>query len=141
MSREPMSSAGRGACLFLSLLVLFLSYKPATALLHLAGAAKNPTEGRRPGQESEIDARENLPRPAKKQQTETRGRLVQKVQKSRTVSPDEKALLKLVLLGLHPGNPAPASERPSKVVGEFAKPEYLRLFLTAIPGSPHSPPA
>jgi len=141
MSREPIRSDRRATCFFLSLLVLFLSYKPATALLDIAGAARNPTEGRRPGQDSEIDTRENMPRPAKKQHCETRGRLVQKTQKSRTVSPEEWTLLKLLRLGLRPGHPETVSEPSTKVEGEIAKPEYLRLFLPATPGSPHSPPA
>jgi hypothetical protein len=139
MSGNTRTTARRAACLGLSILITFLSYKPAIAILAIAGAAKNPTEGRREGVSSEVDSRENMPRPARKQQREAPGRIVQKIQKSRTVSPDEKVLLKLLLLGS--GQSGGSSEASKKIEGEIAKPDYLRLFLPAAPGSPHSPPA
>ena len=139
MSRKRRTTARRAACLGLSILITFLSYKPAIAILAIAGAAKNPTEGRRAGGSSEVDSRENMPRPAKKQQNEARGRLVQRIQKSRTVSPDEKILLKLFLLGS--GQSDGSSEVSKKIEGGIARPDYLRLFLPSTPGSPHSPPA
>jgi len=127
------------ACLGLSILITFLSYKPAISILAIAGAAKNPTDGRHAGELSGVDSRENMPRPAKKQQREASRRLVQKIQKSRSVSPDEKVLLKLFLLGS--GSAGGSSEVSKKLESEIAKPDYLRLFLPAAPGSPHSPPA
>src|SRR6185436_8047738 len=141
MSPESVRALRRGTCLFLSLLLLFLSYKPATALLAIAGAAKNPTEGRRPCGLSDVDVRENLPRPAKKQQRETQGRLVQKIQKSWTVSPQEKELLKQHFLGGGLRHSGSSLDAASKGEETSATPDYLKLFLPASPGSPHSPPA
>ena len=139
MGRELVKSACRLACVFLSALLLFLSYKPAISILALAGAAKNPTEGRHSGQTSQIDTRENMPRPAKKQQRAAQSRVVQKIQKSRTASEEEKTLLQVVQLG--PGYDGRASRHSETIDRDDTTPDYLRLFLPAIPGSPHSPPA
>jgi hypothetical protein len=80
-----------------------------------------------------------MPRPAKKQQREAAGRIVQKAQKSRTASEEEKTLLQLLLLGRdYDGS---VSARSEKLDAEIAKPDYLKKFLPASPGSPHSPPA
>ncbi len=139
MSCKSLKSPGRVTCLVLSFLVLFLSYKPATALLAIAGAAKNPTDGRHAGEGSQVDARENLPRPARKQQRQAPGRIVQKIQKSRTLSDAEKILLHVLQSG--PGNLGRLSTCSRQIESESTKPDYLRLFLPANPGSPHSPPA
>src|SRR5204862_3323601 len=121
------------------LLITFLSYKPVISILAMAGLAKNPTEGRCAGESSQIDARENMPRPARKQQREAPGRIVQKIQKSRTASEEEKTLLHVVQLG--PGYDGCVSRLLERADRDDAKPDYLRQFLPAIPGSPHSPPA
>ncbi len=141
MRRESAKSARRAACLSLALLALFLSYRPAITFLSMAGAAKNPSDSRLPGPNSEIDARENLPRPAKAQQQEAHGRVVQKIQKSRTISADEKTLLKLVMLGFPPTQAGTISGPSKTLERDLARPDYLRLFLPATPGSPQSPPA
>jgi hypothetical protein len=139
MGRELVKSACRFACLSLSALLLFLSYKPVISILAIAGAAKNPTEGRHAGQTSQIDSRENMPRPAKKQQRATYSRVVQKAQKSRTASDEEKTLLHVVQLGS--GYDGRASQHSETTERDDLNPDYLRLFLPATPGSPHSPPA
>jgi hypothetical protein len=139
MGRELVKPACRLACLSLSALLLFLSYKPAIAILAIAGTARNPTEGRHAGQMSEVDSRENMPRPAKKQHRATQSRVVQRIQKSRTASEEEKTLLHVVQLGS--GYDRRGPRFLERVDRDDAKPDYLRLFLPANPGSPHSPPA
>jgi len=138
MRRELKTSCRRAFCLALTLLVLFFSYRPAIALLSLAGAAKNPTDGRVPGQRSEVDARENLPRPAKKQHRAESHRSIQRIQKARSVTPEEKTLLVVQMKG---PRPCLASSIRSSFNRGMPAPDYLRLFLPATPGSPHSPPA
>ena len=138
MRRGTARSFGRKACLSLCILLAFLSYRPAISILSIAGVAKNPTDSRHAGGTPQVDARENMPRPAKTQQHEARDRVVQKAQKSRTASDDEKILLNVLQLG--PGYEGTLSTRSEKI-DETTKPEYLRMFLPAIPGSPHSPPA
>jgi hypothetical protein len=139
MRCEITRSAGRLACLFLAFLLAFLSYRPAISILSIAGTAKNPTDGRSAGGSPEIDSRENLPRPAKNKQSEIRERLVQKIQKSRSVTEAEQTLLEVLQLG--PGYDRKPPARSQKVDGDIAKPDYLRLFLPANPGGPQSPPA
>jgi hypothetical protein len=141
MSRKMLTSGRRVFLLSLSFLLVFLSYKPATALLSIAGAAQNPTEGGRSGQTSELRSRENMPRPAKKQQRAAQGRMVQKASRARTVSDEEKTLLRILMQGLQPGLLRVASDDVESAESETSKPEYLRLFLPGTPGSPHSPPA
>ena len=110
-------------------------------MLAIAGLARNPSEGGSSGQDSELMPRENMPRPAKGQQCETHRSIVQKAQKSRTASADEKILLKVQLMGSLRGPSRSSSGMSETGEREIAKPDYLRLFLPSIPGSPHSPPA
>ena len=138
MRRELPVSIRRAFCLTLTLLVFFLSYRPATALLAFAGAAKNPTDGRVPGQRSEVDARENLPRPSKMQQRAHSHRAVQRMQKSRSATPETKTLLAAQLQGPRPCLPSHLRSRFDRGI---PAPEYLQPYLPAAPGSPHSPPA
>lgn len=131
----------RAFCLYLALVLTFLSYRSTTALLALAGAAKNASEDGAPGPDSKIDARENKPRPAKKQRCETRRRVVERTQTVRLAPDSLKAAIALLKTGPTPGAAFSPTGAPSRVEVETSKPQYLRLFLPASPGSPHSPPA
>jgi hypothetical protein len=139
MTSKPL--ARRSISLFLVLLVGFLSYRPTTAILSLAGCARNPSDGGRLGQGSEIDGRENKPRPAKAQQREPRRRIAEETRRSDARGAGERSVLALLRLSV-PQEFAPhASGSASKVKREISKPQYLQLFLPATPGNPHSPPA
>src|SRR5437870_1653661 len=85
--------ARRGVGLVLCGIILFLGYRPATAILAVAGCAHNPTEGAIPGQHQLLAARENKPRPSKQKLPAP----VLRVKKERGTNPDPR-LRKLLLL-------------------------------------------
>ena len=141
MRCEPLKPPRRAACLFLSLLVCFLSYRPVTSVLAIAGLARNPTEGIPSTGSSQLVPRENMPRPAKSQQKVTHGRVIQKVQKSKSVTPEERTLLAIQMLSLRSGGSGLPFVVLIRAEGEAAKPQYLRMFQSGNPGAPNSPPA
>jgi hypothetical protein len=134
-SRTP---ASRILCLALCVVSLVLSYRSTTAILDLAGVARNPTEGGSPAPGEHLSPRENKPRPAKQRAVTRldRLRLVQsepRDPRDRKVSSLQDVLIDR-LLTVKFGTSSDARS-------ELSKPQYLRLFLAANPGSPHSPPA
>ena len=141
MECEPLKTTRRAACLFLCLLVFFLSYRPLTSLLAIAGVARNPTEGRCSTGGCEAIPRENMPRPAKAQHCDTQSRLVERAQKSKSITPEEKALQTILLLSLWPADCTLPSQVLIRAEGDAARPEYMRLFRSGNPGMPNSPPA
>jgi hypothetical protein len=120
--------------LTLCLVTGVLSYRSTTAILDLAGHAKNPTEGRIPTHKEQVDVRENKPRPSKHKLL-TRIPRVREHERRAAIDP---------LLTSEDATELSASVRvrtcdPGRE--EITKPQYLQLFSAATPGSPHSPPA
>jgi len=127
----------RGTCLILCILMLFLGYRSATAILGIAGVAHNPTEGGIPGNHEQIAARENKPRPARQRLAGE----VLRIRKARATNADSR-LRKILLLQENTPQRLVCfkSGSSAQVESELSKPQYLRLFLPASPGAPQSPP-
>jgi hypothetical protein len=122
----------------LSLMIGVLSYRSTTAILGLAGNAKNPTEGRIPTQGDHVDVRDNKPRPSKQRLP---ARALQVKAKERNVAADP--LLSKVALRQDAAAELRAAARIKSDLAhreESTRPQYLQLFLPATPGSPLSPP-
>jgi hypothetical protein len=129
----------RTACLALCLVVVVLSYRSTTAILSLAGHAKNPTEGRIPGHRDQVDVRDNKPRPSK-QRLVTRIPRVRDQERTAALDP---LLARLLLLQENAADVAVSVRIKSglSIREQPTTPDYLQLFSAATPGSPHSPPA
>lgn len=127
----------RAFCLALALLLGVLSYRSTTAILGIAGAANNPTEGRIPTRPVELNVRENKPRPAKH-------KLVTRMPRVREdeLASNTDPLLRRLLLAQEDAAPvaSASSAAPDRRVPELTQPQYLRPFLASSPGSPQSPP-
>ena len=137
--KNPVRFGVRISCLMLSLIVGVLSYRSTTAILGLAGHAKNPTEGRIPTHPDQVDVRDNKPRPSK-QRLPARALQVKAKERSSAADP----LLSRIALLQDAAAELCAAGRvlsDSATPGDSTRPQYLRLFLPATPGSPHSPPA
>jgi hypothetical protein len=137
--KKRIRTLERAFCLALCLVVGVLSYRSTTAILGLAGHAKNPTEGRIPAHNKQVDVRENKPRPSKQ-------RLVTRIPRvrdqERTIELDP-LLARLLLLQEHAADAAASIRIKTglSICEQPTTPDYLQLFSTATPGSPHSPPA
>ena len=128
----------RISCLMLSLMIGVLSYRSTTAILGLAGNAKNPTEGRIPTHRDQVDVRDNKPRPSK-QRLPARTLQVKAQEPNAAGDPllSKVALLQDAAAELRAAARIPADSANRQ---DNTRPQYLRLFLPATPGSPHSPP-
>jgi hypothetical protein len=136
--KKHLRFAVRISCLMLSLIIGVLSYRSTTAILGLAGNAKNPTEGRIPTQRDQVDVRDNKPRPSKQRMP---ARTLQVKAKERNAAADP-LLSKIALLQDAAAKLRAATRIPSDAANreDNTRPQYLQLFLPATPGSPHSPP-
>lgn len=133
--KKRIRTLERVLCLALCLVVGVLSYRSTTAILDLAGHAKNPTEGRTPAQNDQVDVRDNKPRPSK-QRLVTRVPRVRVQERAVALDP---LLARLLLLQEYAAD-VDVNVRINSLE-QPTTPDYLQLYSAATPGSPHSPPA
>jgi len=124
----------RIVCATMSLLVCVLSYRSTTAILSIAGHARNPTEDRIPAGSERMEVRENKPRPAKQLLVTQALRLKDDTS---APSPDPLVAPQAKDRGLVPNGIAEGSAGTSV---QQSRPKYLQMHLAAASGSPHSPP-
>jgi hypothetical protein len=122
----------------LSLMIGVLSYRSTTAILDLAGRAKNPTEGRIPSHREQIDVLGNQPRPSKQRMP---ARTFQVKARERSAAADP--FLRQTAQRQDVAGELRSAARIQSVLltrKEATRPLYLQPFLASTPGSPHSPP-
>ena len=137
--KKRIRTLERVLCLALCLVVGVLSYRSTTAILDLAGHARNPTEGRIPAHNEQVDVRENKPRPSKHKLLTRVPRFREQARRAEL----DPLLARLLFLQEYAANVAVSVRIRSdlSIREQATTPDYLQLFSAATPGSPHSPPA